>query len=70
MIDVLAADRIETFRSRFRGAHEQIRRIIVGNDDVVQGIITCLLARGHGLLEGIPGVARRGWSRRAPMRCT
>ncbi|HZH07500.1 MAG TPA: MoxR family ATPase [Lautropia sp.] len=58
MNDVLAADRIESFQHRFRGAQEQIRRIIVGNDDVVQGIITCLLARGHGLLEGIPGVGK------------
>ena len=58
MNDVLAADRIESFQNRFRGAQEQIRRIIVGKDDVVQGIITCLLARGHGLLEGIPGVGK------------
>jgi MoxR-like ATPase len=53
-----AAQRLENFQSRFRGARTQIGRIIVGNDDVVHGIITCLLARGHGLLEGIPGVGK------------
>jgi MoxR-like ATPase len=58
MNDALAPDRLESFQSRFLAAHEQIRRVIVGNDDVVRGIITCLLARGHGLLEGIPGVGK------------
>jgi MoxR-like ATPase len=58
MNDANVEQRIEDFQAKFRGAREQIARIIVGNDDVIQGIITCLLARGHGLLEGIPGVGK------------
>jgi len=58
MNGALAAQRIENFQRRFDGARSQIARIIVGNDDVVRGIVTCLLARGHGLLEGIPGVGK------------
>jgi MoxR-like ATPase len=37
---------------------DEISRIIVGNDDVVANVMTCLLARGHVLLEGIPGVGK------------
>ena len=31
---------------------------IVGNREVISGIITCLLTRGHVLLEGIPGLGK------------
>jgi len=50
--------RVTDFRSTFQSAREQIGRVIVDNQDVVDGVITCLLARGHGLLEGIPGVGK------------
>jgi MoxR-like ATPase len=36
----------------------QIKKIIVGQDDMVRLIITALLADGHVLLEGVPGVAK------------
>jgi MoxR-like ATPase len=49
---------IEAFQKKFRRGREEIGRVIVGNEDVVEGIITCLLARGHALLEGIPGVGK------------
>ncbi|RYY40510.1 MAG: MoxR family ATPase [Chitinophagaceae bacterium] len=37
---------------------QQIRRVIVGQDEMVRLIITALLADGHVLLEGVPGVAK------------
>jgi MoxR-like ATPase len=37
---------------------EEVSRVIVGNDDNIVGIMTCLLARGHVLLEGIPGIGK------------
>ncbi|MDB5197337.1 MAG: magnesium chelatase [Flaviaesturariibacter sp.] len=36
----------------------QIKKVIVGQDDMVKLIITALLADGHVLLEGVPGVAK------------
>ncbi len=36
----------------------QIKRIIVGQDEMVKLIITALLADGHVLMEGVPGVAK------------
>ncbi|MBI1395211.1 MAG: AAA domain-containing protein [Betaproteobacteria bacterium] len=50
--------RIEQFRQNIRLVREEVGRVIVGNDDVVDGVMTCLLARGHVLLEGIPGVGK------------
>jgi MoxR-like ATPase len=49
---------IEQFRNNIRLVREEVGRVIVGNDEVVDGVMTCLLARGHVLLEGIPGVGK------------
>ena len=36
----------------------EIRKIIVGQDEMVKLIIAALLADGHVLIEGVPGVAK------------
>ncbi|MFD2351820.1 AAA family ATPase [Nonomuraea ferruginea] len=36
----------------------EVRRVIVGQDHMVERLIVALLARGHCLLEGVPGVAK------------
>ncbi len=41
-----------------RSVREQIKKIIVGQDEMVRLIITALLADGHVLIEGVPGVAK------------
>ncbi|HLV79373.1 MAG TPA: AAA family ATPase, partial [Chthonomonadaceae bacterium] len=37
---------------------DQIRKVIVGQDAIVQGLLTALFARGHCLLIGVPGLAK------------
>lgn len=37
---------------------QQIKKVIVGQDELVRLIITAILADGHVLLEGVPGVAK------------
>ncbi|MCD1261541.1 MoxR family ATPase [Paenibacillus athensensis] len=37
---------------------EQIGRVIVGQQEVVEQLLWCLLAGGHALLEGIPGLGK------------
>lgn len=36
----------------------QTRKVIVGQESVIDQILICLLAEGHGLLEGVPGTAK------------
>jgi MoxR-like ATPase len=36
----------------------EVQRVIVGQSSVIQSVITCLLAGGHGLLEGVPGLGK------------
>ena len=49
---------IQAFRDQFQLVRDEISRVIVGNDEIISGVMTCLLARGHVLLEGIPGVGK------------
>jgi len=37
---------------------DQIHRVIVGQDAVIDQILICLFADGHGLVEGVPGTAK------------
>ena len=48
----------EEFRARYAAVKEQIGRVIVGHDDIVHGVLTCLFVGGHALLEGVPGLGK------------
>ncbi|TWT76402.1 Holliday junction DNA helicase RuvB [Planctomycetes bacterium CA13] len=37
---------------------EQVARIVVGQDEVIEQLLIAILARGHCLLEGVPGLAK------------
>ncbi|MEU9836216.1 MoxR family ATPase [Streptosporangium sp. NPDC048047] len=41
-----------------REALAEVRRVIVGQERMVERLLVALLARGHCLLEGVPGVAK------------
>jgi MoxR-like ATPase len=36
----------------------EIKKVIVGQDRLIERLLVCLLARGHCLLEGVPGLAK------------
>jgi MoxR-like ATPase len=36
----------------------EIRRVIAGQDEMLERVLVCLLAHGHLLLEGVPGLAK------------
>ena len=50
--------RAEEFRGRYASLREQIGRVIVGHDETVHGVLTCLFVGGHCLLEGVPGLGK------------
>jgi MoxR-like ATPase len=50
--------RAEEFVGRYRDVREQIGRVIVGHDEIVHGVLTCLFVGGHCLLEGVPGLGK------------
>jgi len=50
--------RAELFAQRYDAVRQQIGRVIVGHDEIVHGVLTCLFVGGHCLLEGVPGLGK------------
>jgi MoxR-like ATPase len=55
MDDVEAAERL---RSAYGTIRQELARVIVGQDRVVEELLVALFARGHVILEGVPGLAK------------
>jgi MoxR-like ATPase len=51
-------EEVTLFRKRVDDLRAEIAKAIVGNREVVDGVITCMLAGGHALLEGVPGLGK------------
>lgn len=49
---------IETSIQKFNAVREEIGQVIVGQNDMVDYLLIALLADGHVLLEGLPGLAK------------
>ena len=48
----------EDFAQLAREIRREVGKAIVGQEDVVRGVLTCLIAGGHALLEGVPGLGK------------
>jgi len=53
--DVRTVERLQEAHAKI---HREIAKVIVGQRSVIDQMIVCLLARGHGLLIGVPGLAK------------
>jgi MoxR-like ATPase len=49
---------ISACRQRIDALRAEIAKSVIGQRDVVDGVITCMLAGGHTLLEGVPGLGK------------
>ena len=48
----------EKFRERYETVKSEIGKVIVGHDEIVHGVLTCMMIGGHCLLEGAPGLGK------------
>lgn len=49
---------IVRIHERMAAVREQMHRVIIGQDTVIEQLLACLLAGGHVLLEGVPGLGK------------
>ena len=49
---------VDAFRASIATLKKEIGQTIVGNEPVIDGVLMCLLAGGHALLEGVPGLGK------------
>ena len=45
-------------RTAILSVRDEVAKVVVGQDGTLSGLVAALLARGHVLLEGVPGVAK------------
>ena len=48
----------EAFKADYQAVRTEIAKSVVGHEDIVDGVLTCLFAGGHALLEGVPGLGK------------
>lgn len=60
MADILIADAamIDRATADLMRVRDEIGKAIVGQNDVIDGVLICLIAGGHVLLEGVPGLGK------------
>ncbi len=51
-------ERAAKFREKFGALRDEIGKVIVGNREVVDAVLTCLFCGGNCLLEGVPGLGK------------
>jgi len=56
--EVIHADRLQAFRGDFARLCDEIGRVVVGQRAAIEGAVLALLAGGHVLIEGPPGVGK------------
>ncbi|HVU13955.1 MAG TPA: MoxR family ATPase [Phototrophicaceae bacterium] len=53
-----AAASLEQFSDTVQAIEREVKRVIVGQDEVVRSVLICILAGRHALLEGVPGLGK------------
>ena len=48
----------KTFCDDFARLRNEIENAVVGHEEIVEGVLVCLFAGGHALLEGVPGLGK------------
>src|SRR5258705_2719423 len=51
-------DQARQFRKTFIALADEIGKVIVGQRETVEGVLTCLFAGGNCLIEGVPGLGK------------
>jgi MoxR-like ATPase len=49
---------VRAFREEVERVRGEVGKMIVGQRDILDGVLTCLIAGGHALLEGVPGLGK------------
>ncbi|MEM6639682.1 MAG: MoxR family ATPase [Pseudomonadota bacterium] len=58
MNETLSQNDVDALVENLAGVREAIGRTVVGQHDVIEQLLVVLLASGHGLIEGVPGLAK------------
>src|SRR5688500_242335 len=57
-VDPQVQQATEQFRRDYQSVRSEIGKAIVGHEEIIDGVLTCLFVGGHALLEGVPGLGK------------
>jgi MoxR-like ATPase len=57
-MSIAVDQQVGDFQSLFAAAKREVAKVIVGYSEIIDGVIMSLLANGHVLLEGVPGLGK------------
>ena len=57
-MNISTEQKINSFSAKIAKIKEQLRRDVVGQDEIVENVIIAIIAGGNVLLEGVPGVGK------------
>ncbi|MGM0567131.1 MAG: AAA family ATPase [Bacteroidota bacterium] len=49
---------IDLFVNKYNAFRKEIGKVIVGQDEVIRNVVIAIFSQGHGLLVGVPGLAK------------
>lgn len=49
---------VDNFRRDFENVRNELKKVIVGHENIIEGVVTSLFVGGHVLLEGVPGLGK------------
>ncbi|MFA5218169.1 MAG: AAA family ATPase, partial [Bacteroidales bacterium] len=49
---------VDQLRNSYEQFFNEIRKVIIGQDEVVKEVLISIFSRGHCLLVGVPGLAK------------
>lgn len=54
----MSGDSVQTIKTKIQAISEEVQQVIVGKEDVVRLVLASLVAKGHVLIEDVPGVGK------------
>ena len=48
----------DEFRQAFKNIKDEVHKVVVGHDDIVEGVLGVVFTGSHCLLEGVPGLGK------------
>ena len=49
---------VDAFGHKYRELTSEIKKVIIGQENIVEDVLNCIFSRGHCLLIGVPGLAK------------
>lgn len=49
---------VDAFGKKYRELSEEVKKVIIGQDDIIEDVLISIFSRGHCLLIGVPGLAK------------